>query len=86
REPVLTEGLRPKDPPGALKEMLASRSENLMLVSHLPFVERLASLLLTGAEDGLSIDFHPCTTVALQCREEGAWDLLWMIGPGGPLL
>ncbi|MHC4601489.1 MAG: SixA phosphatase family protein, partial [Planctomycetota bacterium] len=34
REPVLTEGLRPKDPPGALKEMLASRSENLMLVSH----------------------------------------------------
>jgi phosphohistidine phosphatase SixA len=75
------DGLKPKDPPGALAEFLDSRTENLTLVSHLPFVERLASLLLTGTEEGLSVDFHPGSAVALQCREEGVWDLLWMINP-----
>ncbi|MHC4777911.1 MAG: hypothetical protein ACYTFG_04950, partial [Planctomycetota bacterium] len=77
--PSLLPGLKPKDPPSDLAPTLEILAKDIMLVSHLPFVERLASLLLTGFEEGVSLDFHPGTAVALQCRAEGVWDLLWMI-------
>jgi phosphohistidine phosphatase len=53
--------------------------EDLMLVGHMPHLQKLCSRLLTKAE-GLKIGFKPGSVACLQ-REAESWTLLWMVTP-----
>ncbi len=74
------DGLNPNDPPIGIAKICNQCEQDLMLVGHLPFMGRLASLLLLNREDD---DFFLMNTATVLCLEkyEGRWLLAWMIGP-----
>ena len=75
------DGLAPKDAVEPIKRELERGNSNVMIVGHLPFLGRLASLLVTGSADNGVVAFQFGCVVCLK-REDGAkWRLEWMIGP-----
>ncbi len=74
-------GLRPNDPVGSIAVEIQAYNNDLMLVSHLPFMSKLASLLLAGDEDRCSIEFHPVSIACLE-RDKGKWSIKWLVEPG----
>lgn len=78
---VPAEGLSPDDDPEIWARLLSRRDDNVMLVGHLPHLNRLASLLLTGAPDREIVRFRMGGIVALARDEEGAWTLRWVLTP-----
>lgn len=77
--PVQTEGLMPNDNPAAIVGDIESLQENILIVSHMPFVSRLCSLLLTGTAADAFVSV-PGTLICLE-RAEGKWRLAYMIRP-----
>jgi phosphohistidine phosphatase len=78
---VEKKGLSPTDRiEPAVGKILAFR-ENLMIVSHLPFLAHLASLLLSGDEHRMAMNFD---TGAMACLDyaHGRWTLEWFAYPG----
>jgi phosphohistidine phosphatase len=73
-------GLRPDDDPSVAAAELAYADNPVMLVGHLPHLNRLASLLSRGAADGETINFMPATMVCY-AREGSLWKLHWTITP-----
>ena len=75
------DGLNPLDDVAAFAEKIAA-SEDLMLVGHLPFMERLASFLITGAADKPVIRFQNSGIVCLD-RDAGTdhWTIRWTLFP-----
>ena len=73
-------GLCPDDNPFIVQAELAGASQPIMLVSHLPYVGRLTSLLTSGDSGGSVIEFAPATLVCLT-RHAGGWKLRWSISP-----
>lgn len=55
--------------------------KNLMLVGHLPFMEKLASHLLTGASKKTIVKFQNSGIVCLDQNEKGDWFVRWMLQP-----
>jgi len=72
--------LDPKADPGIWSAHLASITEDIMLVGHLPHMERLASLLLAGNPEQSVVLYQPGTVLCLE-RGEGAWHVRWMLPP-----
>jgi phosphohistidine phosphatase len=64
-------GLQPDDPPQWIKDVVANEPRDLMLVSHMPYLPRLLTLLVTGRAAPL-IDFPLHGLVALE-RAGEAW-------------
>ena len=58
RGPVAATGLMPKDDVRPVAEELGGFEGSLMLVGHLPFLSRLASLLLVGDPERLMIRYR----------------------------
>ena len=80
------EGLAPNDPvEGVAKEINQitpeDEIENLMIVGHLPFLQKLASLLLTGSDAQTSVQFHQGGTVCIERLNQGPWQFVWAIPP-----
>jgi phosphohistidine phosphatase len=73
-------GLAPKDDVRAMAETLARETGPVMLVGHLPFLPRLAGLLLTGDPDRTVVQFLNSGIVCLVRGEEG-WAVAWIITP-----
>ncbi len=75
------DGLKPLDDVSAIADTLDT-SENLMLVGHLPFMERLANYLITGSSDGLVFKFQNGGILSLeQDPESGSWFIKWSLMP-----
>jgi phosphohistidine phosphatase len=74
------EGLAPKDKVAPTKKALEQTSGDLMIVSHLPFLSKLASLLVTGHEENEIVQFQFGSIVCLEERD-GKWIVAWMIRP-----
>jgi len=74
------QGLNPNDPVSPWMERLERSSEDLMIVGHLPFLDRLASLLLSGDEARGVIRFRYGAIVCLE-RTEGRWAVRWILTP-----
>jgi len=76
------EGLNPLDDVAAFSGKIDA-SEDLMLVGHLPFMERLASFLITGAADKPVIRFQNSGIVCLD-KDTVAdhWTIQWTLFPG----
>lgn len=81
------EGLNPKDRAEPLARWLRVETQKpaesgIVLVSHLPLLDRLASLLLTGDEEMEVIAFQYAALVALALKGDGKrFAVQWMLTP-----
>jgi phosphohistidine phosphatase len=76
---IAVEGLGPLDDVEPVAVELAGHTEPVMLVGHLPFMERLASLLLTGDAERPVVRF---TNAGIVCLSgDNQWQVLWIITP-----
>lgn len=75
------EGLAPNDDVEAVRDEIVSAQQDIMLVGHLPFVGKLASLLLSGSESSNIVAFKQGSIVCLNYSDENQWQINWMITP-----
>jgi len=75
------EGLAPNDDVTVIKNEIEAAQHDIMLVGHLPFLSKLASLLLTGSESASTVAFKNGGIVCMDCFDENQWHLNWMIIP-----
>jgi phosphohistidine phosphatase len=73
--------LNPNDDVRPWAERIPRETDDLMLVGHLPFLEKLASLLLCGNENGKLVLFRYAAIVCLEQKESEGWALRWMLTP-----
>lgn len=76
-------GLNPEDDVNDAAESLAHEHGRIMLVGHLPFLGRLAGLLLAGDPDAPVVQFRNAGIVHLVRDEdpEAPWSLRWAVTP-----
>ena len=78
------DGLAPNDPVGPVVRWLGERTgePSIALVGHLPLLDRLASSLITGEEDGQVISFQMGGLVKLVPKgEQAGWAVAWLLAP-----
>ena len=78
---VAVSGLGPVDDVRPVGEELARGSRPVMLVGHLPFMSRLAGLLVNGDLEESPVEFRNSGIVCL-ARENGSWQVMWQLNPG----
>ncbi len=78
-EPVQADGLNPNDDPSVIVSDIEQINENVLIASHMPFVSRLCSTLLTGATEAEFASI-PGTLICLE-RTDGKWRLAFMLRP-----
>lgn len=71
--------LNPLDPIGDLPGEIKSLNKDLMIVGHLPFLQKLASFFLSGTEDNQFISFRNSGAICLEYTD--SWKLLWTVVP-----
>jgi phosphohistidine phosphatase len=81
---VAISGLAPRDDvrpmAEALSPLMAGQRGAVMLVGHLPFLDRLAGLLITGDAERSVVRFQKGGIVCL-VREDESWAVGWMVTP-----
>ena len=74
-------GLKPMDDVKAFATSLDSDT-NIMLVGHLPFMERMAAYLVTGSTDNIVFKFQNSGIVCLNKDPESkSWMIVWALMP-----
>src|SRR5262249_1504541 len=79
--PYHTSGLAPEDDPAATANFLKVYTDDVLIVGHLPHLERLTSLLLTGAPNRRPVRFANAAVVCLEKEDDGTWSLVWAVVP-----
>ena len=72
-------GLAPNDDVRPMANQLMERDEDIAIVGHLPFLNKLASLLLCGSEDVNIINFNPGMIICLNKEAANNWSIEWGI-------
>ena len=75
------EGLAPSDPVMVLAKEILSMTNDQMIVGHLPFLGKLACMLLAGSESKNLVAFRQGGVVCLQRNENQNWQVAWMVTP-----
>ncbi len=74
-------GLKPMDDVTAIADRISSK-DNLMLVGHLPFMERLTSYLITGSTDKPVFKFQNGGILCMdQDMDAHTWFIKWALMP-----
>ncbi len=76
-------GIDPLDPAGIFAEECNSREESVIVAGHLPFLERLTSLLVAGREEPPVAAFQRGGMICLEKRGD-SWVILWTALPKQP--
>jgi phosphohistidine phosphatase len=74
-------GLAPLDDAEIWEERLKGMTDDIILVGHLPHLDRLASLLLCGNADKNVVSFKMAGIVCLKRNHIGEWSLQWTLTP-----
>jgi phosphohistidine phosphatase len=78
---VVQEGLKPLDDPAVFAATIAD-TDNLLVVGHLPFMEKLVAYLVTGSMEPLVLK---CINGGIVCLDRepinGHWCIKWTIVP-----
>jgi phosphohistidine phosphatase len=75
------QGIKALDEVAPIAEEVRTR-DKLMLVGHLPFLERLAALLITGTQEPKVLTFQNSGIVCLdQDPETSLWSIQWCLMP-----
>lgn len=69
----LGQGLNPNDDVRPWVERISKEAEDLMIVGHLPFLEKLASFLICGDEGSKAVLFRYSAILCLEKKEPGSW-------------
>jgi phosphohistidine phosphatase len=77
---VEASGLGPVDDVKPVARELDASAQPVMLVGHLPFMERIAGYLLTGDAEQPVIDFTNAAIVCL-AKQKGRWQATWIVTP-----
>lgn len=80
-QPEARAGLGPTDPLEQVSAEIAFWSAETLIVGHLPYLGRLASLLLVSDPDRPLLAFQPGSIACLEKDPEGRWALAWMVRP-----
>jgi phosphohistidine phosphatase len=75
------QGLAPNDDVAALKDELLTTENDIMIVGHLPFLGKLASLLTVGCESAEVVEFKQGGILCLNRCEDKKWHIGWIITP-----
>ncbi len=78
---TVREGLGPNDDVAILKDELNTATDDIMIVGHLPFLSKLASLLLAGCESAETVAFKNAGIIALGRIEGNKWQIGGMVTP-----
>ena len=73
--------IAPMDPVEGVAEQIKQTTANLMIVGHLPFLNKLASYLLTGNPEQEMFQFPTGGIICLSWDEERDWEVEWMLTP-----
>jgi phosphohistidine phosphatase len=79
--PCQAEGLNPSDDPSEIANFLKVYTDDVLIVGHLPHLELLTSLLLTGSSDRRPVQFRNGGVVCLEKEQSGAWSVVWLVVP-----
>jgi phosphohistidine phosphatase len=75
-------GLAPNDPVDRIKDdILKEKQEYLMIAGHLPFLGKLASLLLAGSESCDVVAFRNGGVVCLELTDKADCSVVWAVIP-----
>ncbi len=80
-ELAIRKDLSPNDPVDIVAKSLRNADTDLMLVGHLPFMTKLASLLVTGDEYADVVAFQKGAVLCLQREDDATWRIAWMVVP-----
>ena len=75
------QGLNPNDDVHPWVERISGEAEDIMIVGHLPFLEKLASLLVCGDEGAKAVLFRYSAIVCLEKKGSGRWAVDWVLKP-----
>lgn len=84
--PVVEESpypISPGSPTNPLFNALRYEIKNdVMIVGHLPYMDKLLSRLITGTESETCVRYNPGTIVALERKTEvSMWEIIWAMSP-----
>ena len=71
-------GLRPQDDPAIAKAEIEAAENPIMLVGHLPHLNRLVALLLSGDPESQVMEFPPATMVCCS-NDMSKWKISWTL-------
>lgn len=71
--------MNPLDTVEKLPEEILASNKDIMIIGHLPFLQKLADCLLTSSEESKIIAFKNSGVVCLDYAEE--WKIDWLISP-----
>jgi len=71
--------LNPLDSVEMFPEEIESLNKSLMIIGHLPFLQKLVSLLLSGSDANQFISFKNSGVICLEYADN--WKIAWMITP-----
>ena len=74
-------GLAPNDPVAPVKQSIEQSVGDLIIVGHLPFLGKLAALLVADNEETEIVAFKFGCVVCIERMEDGRWKLVWMVVP-----
>jgi phosphohistidine phosphatase len=74
-------GINEEDDSAEMLSVISAWESDTLIVSHLPFIARLVSAMITGNPDKNIIDFPPCTIACLEKTDGNAWILKWVLTP-----
>jgi phosphohistidine phosphatase len=73
-------GLLPQDDPAVAKGELEAAASPIILVGHLPHLNRLIALLVSGDVESGAMELPPATMVC--CSNDGSkWKISWTLTP-----
>ena len=75
------QGLNPNDDIRPWAERINREAEDLMIVGHLPFLEKLGSFLACGDEGAKAVMYRYSAIVCLERKESGRWSADRVIKP-----
>ncbi len=78
---TIHDGLGPNDDVKAFKDELISVNGDIMVVGHLPFLSKLASLVLAGAELANTVAFKNAGIVCIDRYDKNQWQIDWFVTP-----
>jgi phosphohistidine phosphatase len=64
-----------------LAKEISGMADDLMIVGHMPFLGKLASMLLVGSESKNLVAFRQGGVVCLQRNDDQTWQVAWMVTP-----
>jgi phosphohistidine phosphatase len=75
------QNLNPNDDIHPWVERISKEKDDLMLVGHLPFLEKLTSFLLCDKENARLVLFRYGAIVCLDQKEDKRWVVRWILTP-----